>query len=430
MIPATHSLADGATYGHLSLALGLGLLIGVERGWQARGQASGSRVAGVRTFGLLGLLGGIAGLLASGLGPLTALIVLIAVFYALLAGYRRDISGGANVSATSLVTAMLTLCLGMVATMVDAVLAVATAAVVTMLLASRKQLHGLLNRLGEADVQATARFAIITAVILPLLPDRRFGPYGAWNPHNLWLVVVLVTGFSFAGYIANKRFGVRGGTLVTAAIVGAYSSTAVTAELSRRLRRQDEPRPVLKAGIALASALMFVRVLVLAALLVPFALPSLALVLAPAAIFAFGASLWLVLRSRGAAGDASPMLGRTNPFDLLPALGFAALVAATALATRWAEAHYGDAGTAALITIAGSFDVDAAIATMSGLPVAGQAPRWAGLVLASPILINMIFKTAIVVVFGGWRRGAAVAAPLACCSGLLAVTLAWMWSIG
>lgn len=410
-------MAEGTElFGHLALSLLVGLLIGVERGWSARGEADGRRVAGLRTFGLLGLLGGVLGTLGLEVHPLLAVVVLAAAAATLVAGYLRDMRIDDHVSATTTIAALLTLCLGVLATNGYPKAAVIVATTVMLLLSLRKQLHGWIERLSETDVQATARFAIIAAAILPLLPNARYGPYAAWNPRELWFVVVLVTGFSLAGYIANRTVGARRGILATAAIGGMYSSTAVTAVLARRLKAGDGAPDLLAAGIAVASATMFVRILLLTAVLATPALPALAFATAPAALLALLLSLWLVRRSvDSGAADQAP-IGARNPFELLPALGFAALVAVLALATRWAEVRFGDAGIVALLSITGSFDVDAAIVTLGGMP-AGTLPAWtAGLVLAVPVLVNTLFKAAIVVTVAGPRQGLRAAAPLFACA--------------
>lgn len=409
--------------GDLALSLAIGLLIGVERGWRLREEREGSRVAGLRTFGLLGLLGGLVGVIGRWLEPVTAVVLLGGAVAALIAGYIRDMRIGGRVSATSTVAALATLCLGVITTNGYAVVAVATAATITLLLASRPQLHGWLAGLSERDVQATARFAILVAVVLPLLPDRRFGPYAAWNPRELWLVVVLVTGFSFAGYIASKRFGATRGTLATAAIGGIYSSTAVTAALSRRLRTGEEPPAVVAAGIALASALMFVRALILTGILAASALPSLALAIIPAAVVALLASAVLLRRAVGETPAGGGSVDVRNPFELLPAIGFAALVALLAVLTRWAEATYGDTGVATLLVITGGFDVDAAIVTLGGLPAGTLDPWRSGLVLAGPVLINTLVKAAIVVAVAGWHNGLRAALPLVASAAAIAVSL-------
>lgn len=405
---------SGVLFGRLALALAVGLLIGLERGWSARDEGAGRRVAGLRTFGLLGLLGGVIGTLGLEVHPLLGAIVLAAAAAALVAGYLRDMRIDNNVSATSTIAALLTLCLGILATNGYPKAAVLVATVAMLVLSLRTQLHGWIARLSETDVQATARFAIITAAVLPLLPDRRFGPYDAWNPRELWLVVILVTGFSFAGYIASRTFGARRGVLATAAIGGMYSSTAVIAVLARRLKLGDAPAPLLAAGIAVASAAMFIRVLLLTAALAMFALPSLAVAAVPAGLVALAACLWLLRRDGKGEGEPDPATTFVprNPIELLPALGFALLVGGLALATRWAEARFGDVGIATLLAITGSFDVDAAIVTLGGLPD-GTIGGWlGGLVLAVPILLNTLFKAAIVVSVVGWRPGLRAAAPL------------------
>ncbi len=423
-----HALAPG-----LAIALLVGLLIGVERGWQLRREAAGSRVAGIRTFALIGISGGGIGLLASHGQPLLAAVLAAGVVALLVIYYARVPEASGSLSVTSGIAALLTLALGVAATSGFAVPALVMAAVATALLSMRQPLHRWLLGLSEADVKAMVRFVIIAAAILPLLPDRNFGPYGAWNPQQLWLVVVVVCGFSFAGYFANRRFGATRGTLVTAAIGGLYSSTAVSVALSQRLREQGpgnpaaEPR-LLAAGIAIASATMFARVLVLTGLLAPFALPRLALVIGPAGIVAIGFVLWLLRGLPASDHAASPAVQTTNPFELLPAFGFALLVAVLALLVRWAEARFGDAGIATLLAITGAMDVDAAIVTMHGLAPGTVRPDLAGMILALPILLNTLLKAGIVLVNAGARRGWLAALPLLASAVFIiaALVLAWL----
>lgn len=410
------------TAGKLLATLLIGLLIGVERGWQSRGDAPGSRVAGVRTFGLIALVAGAAGLLIENGLVLAGSAIIVVTAISLGLGYWRTSRTSDQVSATSTVAALLTLALGLLATCGFAVEAVASACLAAVLLASRQQLHGWLSSLSEVDVQATLRFALIVAAIWPLLPNQAFGPYNAWNLRYLWSVVVLVTGFSFAGYIANKRFGRGRGTLVTAALGGLYSSTAVIASLSIRLRGAAAGYGAIVAGIAVASAVMFGRVLVLAAILAPRAFPSFAATIGPAGVVAVIYATWLVRSARDGNEDRAAS-GARNPIELLPALFFAALVAATAVATRWADQQFGGMGAGAAIVISGSFDVDAAAVTLGGLPPDTLSPHVAGLVLAGPVLVNTLFKAAVVLANGGRQRWHA-AMPLFAAAAALAVMIA------
>lgn len=408
--------------GQLLAALLTGLLFGVERGWQSRGEQQGRRVAGVRTFGLLGLLGGVAGNLARGGWESAGAILLAGSAIPFIIGYWRESAQADRLSATSAIAAFLTLALGASAGFGHPLEAVAAACAAALLLASRSQLHGWVAGLSGTEIQAGMRFALIAMAIWPLLPNVAFGPFHAWNPRELWTVVVLVTGFSFAGYVAEQRFGRNRGTFATAALGGLYSSTAVIAALSMRLRGPAEEHREVVAGIAIASAIMFARVLLLAALLVPHAWPSFALAIAPAGLIALA---YAFFSARQAVGEEKDAAGREskNPVELLPAIGFAALVAAMAVATRWAEQYFGGTGAGAVIVITGSFDVDAAVVTLRGLPETTLSSWGAGLVLAGPVLLNTLFKGGIVLVNGGAVRWRAVM-PLLASSTAIAAMLA------
>lgn len=407
----------------LGAALLIGLLIGVERGFRRRRAAIGSRVAGVRTFTLLGLIGGLSGLLAGKGHEGAAAAILIIAGIPLAIGYWRQSAAPNDVSATGVLAAAATLLLGTLASLGFVAEAVASACVITLILASRQQLHGWLSGLSEVEMQAIARFALIVAAVWPFLPAGRFGPFQALDARELWGVVVLVTGFSLAGYVANKHFGRDRGTFVTSALGGLYSSTAVVAALSNQLRADPEARLTITAGIAIASAVMFARVLVLTALLAPVAWTALAIVLLPAAVVAGAIAVWTlrVAARNGAQPGPHPQSVR-NPVELAPALGFAVLVAVTAIGTRWAESRFGGAGAATAIMITGSFDVDVAIVTLGGLPKASFTGREAGLILAVPVLANTLFKAFIVLLTGGTARWSG-AAPLLGAAGLLVVAL-------
>jgi uncharacterized membrane protein (DUF4010 family) len=390
----------------LSYALALGLLIGLERGWTARGEAAGTRVAGFRTFGVLGLTGGVAGMLAPPFGA-TALLL---AGGALLVGYLRQSKRVGGLSATNALAGLLTLVLGMLATSGRSTEALAAAAAATLLLSMRETLHGLLRGMSEAEIRSAARFGLITFVILPLAPDRQMGPLNAWNPHKLWLVVVLVSGLSFAGYVAARRIDPMRSALVTAVCGAIVSSTAVTVAFARRLRTGDEPAGPLTGGIALASVVMFLRVLLLTALLAPFAFPSLALIIMPALVVATVLAAILMRRPGSVRPTDDVKLG--NPLDLGAALGLAFLVALMTLASQSAFEHFGNMGIAGVLALTGLADVDAAILALAGLPDGTLDGRMAGLVLAGPVLLNTLLKAVLAVAFAPGRAGLRAAIPL------------------
>ena len=378
-------------------------------------------MAGVRTFGLLGLAAGVAGLIArAGFAFAGGALVLISAAI-VAAGYFKGIGQDGKPDATSAIAAVTAIALAFLAGSGSPALAIAGAAVVTLILASREEAHGFIDRLDAQDVKALARFSVITAAVLPFLPSGNYGPYDAWNPQKLWLVVVVVTGLSFAGYVANRIFGARHGTIATAVIGGAYSSTAVTQALAQRLGSVHAAGAE-QAGIALASAVMYVRVLLLVGVLATSVLPPLLLVLLPPLIVGILAGWWLYRRAPRTDGPAPP----GNPIALLPALGFVLFLALAAVAARWAEGRFGQQGIAALILLMGSLDVDAAIVTVGGFKPGLITPGLAALALGGTVLANMAVKFGITLAYAR-RRGASAASALAASMIALVATLAFAW---
>jgi uncharacterized membrane protein (DUF4010 family) len=395
----------------LMLATGIGLLVGLERGWRQRKEHEGGRVAGIRTHALLGLGGGLVGLASTALSPWFGLVGLAGLLVALMLSYRARLAEpDDNVSATSAVVGVLTVLFGVLATIGFAREALVAGGATTLILSMRERLHGWLQTLGEEDIAAAAQFGAIALVILPLLPDRPLGPYDALNPRMLWLVVVFVTGLSFAGYWASKRFGSTRGTILAAAIGATYSSTAVTAELSRRLRAPEEDRRVLNAAIAAASAMMPLRVLILCGALMPSALGVFAIGVGSAA--AFGAVYALASVYRADRGQGGGVAVRRNPFDFWPAVGFAVMVAVIIIAARWTIERYGAEGMTVLVGLTGLYDVDAAIIMTSTLPKGALPLSQLGILLSLPILVNTLLKWLLVLALGGIRAGFVAALPL------------------
>ncbi len=407
----------------LLAALAAGLLIGIERGWQLRGAVEGSRVAGVRTFTLIGLIAGIAGLAARAGFTLAGGALMLATGAIIVAGYADALRREGRRDATSAIAAVTVLGLGFLAGAGSPSLALAIAAIVTLLLAFRDEAHGLIARLGEADVKALARFSVIAAAVLPFLPSGDHGPYGAWNPQKLWLVVVLVTGLSFASYVANRIFGARHGTIATAVIGGAYSSTAVTQSLAQRIG-SGQAGGAESAGIALASMIMYARVLVLVGVLATPVLSAFAMVVLPALV-ASAVGGWLLYRRAPRNDQAASTV---NPIALLPALGFVLFLAIAAVAARWAEERFGQQGIAMTILLMGSLDVDAAIVTVGGLKTGLIGTDLAALALGGTILANMALKLGITLAYAR-SAGAAAAIALGASMAVLAASLAvhWLW---
>ena len=415
---------NGDWYAHalaLGTAIACGLLIGIERGFDLRNVREGTRVAGIRTFTLLGLLAGVGGLIGRD-GQAFAAGAMIAGAVAILAiGYASRPDLKERTDARCPVSGIFTLALGFLAGSGNPALAIVGATLVTLILALKTEVHGFIGKLDKEDVKALARFAVIAGAILPFLPSGNYGPFGAWNPQKLWLVVVLVTGFSFLGYVANRIFGARHGTIATAVIGGLYSSTAVTQSLAQRLGSPAAGGSE-AAGIALASAIMYVRVLVLVAILANRFFVTFALIVLPALVVAGGAGLWLL---RKAPRDDAPV-PPGNPIALLPALGFLLFVAVAAAAAAWAQGRFGQEGLAILLLIMGSMDVDVAIVTAGGLGPAAISTLVGAIALAGTIILNMSVKLGITLAYAG-RAGAPAAAALLASMIALGVSILFAW---
>ena len=403
----------------VATALACGLLIGIERGWKLKEQPPGTRVAGVRTFSMLGLGGGIAGLIGAFGQPLVAAALVIGAVSIMVIAYSPELKHQHD--STSAVAALATIAIGFLAGSGSAGLAIACAAVAVALLALRAELHGFVDRLEAEDVKALARYAVIAGAVLPFLPNGAYGPYGAWNPQRLWLVVVLVTGFSFLGYVANRIFGERRGTIATALIGGAYSSTAVTQSLAQRLG-SDEAGGAEPAGIALATAVMYLRVILLVALLATRVLLDFVILILPALLVGAAAGYWLYRRAPSHGGPAPP----GNPIAILPALGFLAFIAIAAVAARWAEGRFGEGGIAGLLLITGTMDVDTAIITLGGLSPNAISSPLAALALAGTVLANMTVKLGITLAYAR-SKGISAALALGASMAALAITIALAW---
>jgi uncharacterized membrane protein (DUF4010 family) len=406
----------------LGTALACGLLVGIERGFDLRAEHSGTRVAGIRTFALLGLVCGLAGL-AGRLGqPLVAAALVIGAVAVIAIGYAHRPGLSERPDATTPVAALLTVALGFTAGFGEPRFAIAGATIATLLLALKGELHGFLDRLDQDDVKALARYAVIAGAVLPFLPSGYYGPLHAWNLQKLWLVVVLVTGFSFLGYAANRIFGERHGTIATALIGGAYSSTAVTQSLAQRLGSERRAGAE-NAGITLATAVMYLRVPLLVAVLATRVLLPLALILLPATIVAWAAGLWLYRKAPEIDTPAAP----GNPIKLLPALGFVLFVAIAAIAAKWAAGRFGEQGIALLLLIVGSTDVDTAIITLGNLSPAAISPLLAAVAIAGTVIANMAVKIGITLAYSG-KRGLPAVAALSSSVAALVVSIAFAWT--
>ena len=383
----------------LLVALGIGLMIGLERGWHQRGEAEGSRVAGFRTVTLIGLFGGLAALLSAEVGSWLLAVGLAALVPFLALGQQDHLAKGGDRSITTLVAALIAYALGALAVLGETALAASVAVIVTLLLGFKSELHGLLDRLERDELLAVLKLLVMSLVLLPLLPDRGYGPWEALNPYRLWWMVVLVAGLSSAGYFAIRLLGPSRGLLATACLGGLVSSTAVTVALARRGRDAPGQAGRLAGAALVAGAIVAPRLALLVGVVAPALLPQLAWPLAGLGLGAL-AMAWLFWRRTGEQkGDGRLPLG--NPFELGPALKLGAILAGVMLLSEALPRWLGDSGVYALAAVAGLTDVDA-IALSFGTQasdgrMAAALALWG---ILTAVAVNALVKAAI-----GWGLG-------------------------
>lgn len=399
----------------LGIALAIGLLIGMERGWKARELEEGQRIAGIRTFGLIALAGGTTALLARELGWPVVAAGLVSTAALMIVAYGLKRQEGEDIGITTNVAALIAFLLGALAVGENRALAASAAVVTTLLLGVKPVLHRWLQRLQPEELYATLKLLLISVVLLPILPDQGFGPWEALNPYRIWLMVVMIAGISFAGYLAMKVSGAEKGIAMTAFFGGLASSTATTLALARMARRDRSMPELLSSGILIACATMYPRILLVAALI---SLPLAGTLLPPIAvmmILSYAGAYLFWRRARNKPDREPPQL--QNPFQIRPALAFGALLTAILLLSRWLEAEWGNTGLYLLGAVSGLADVDAINLSLAERVGTGLSPLVAALAVVIAAASNTIVKSSLALGIGGRALGlrvlAASAVPLA-----------------
>ncbi|MGA1626883.1 MAG: MgtC/SapB family protein, partial [Prochlorothrix sp.] len=353
---------DTQVASQLFITLVVGLIIGLERDWETRKTPDAEGTAGVRSFGLVSLLGGMSLLLAKtwGWGIWAATFVGLAIL--LTAAYVLTAQKSEDYGTTTEIALLLTFVLGSLVMAGFPLEAVAAAVVVTWLLELKQDLKHYIRSLQQKELVATLKLLLIAVVILPLLPNESIGPWEAINPRTTGFFVCLVATISYIGYFTVQMLGDRVGLLVTGLLGGIASSTAVTVSLSR-LAKQQHSIPLLAAGVALASGIMAPRLLFIIALINSSLAARLAL---PILLLGLGPLLAAIAIARRLPANASPSkLEMTNPLELKTALKYGLLLMLILVVVRGAEAYFGDAGVYVVAAISGLADVDAVSISLS-----------------------------------------------------------------
>jgi uncharacterized membrane protein (DUF4010 family) len=406
----------------LGLSALLGLLVGLQREHAASG------LAGMRTFPLITLLGTVSAVLASEFGGWTVAAGMLGIVAVLAVAHLRRIhQQETDLGTTTDVAMLLMYAVGALLVIGPMVVAVAVGGGVAVLLQFKPELHAFAKKLGDADLRAIMQFVLITCIILPVLPNRTYGPLDVLNPFETWLMVVLIVGMSLGGYIVYKFFGRDAGVLLGGLLGGAISSTATTVSYSRRARGDLLGARTAAIVILIASAVVYGRVLVEISVVNPefllVAAPPVVilmlLTLVPALI------LWFRLRRQPA-----EMPAQENPTQLKSAVLFGLMYALVLFALAAAE-HFqqqlGSQGLYAVAALSGLTDMDAITLSTARMALGDTllaATGWRLLVVAA--LANVLFKTAVAGILGGLhvlgRMALLFSVPLA---GGVALLLCW-----
>jgi len=380
------------------MAMLLGLLIGLER--EHSRQEDETLVAGIRTFPLIALMGFLSGLAARNGYEWVPAIALLAVAAVAVAGYWVK-AQGPHKGATTEFVVILTFILGGFTAFGNYFVPAATFAVLTTLLLSVKApLHRVAENIQKGEINAILKFCVITVIVLPLLPNRAFGPYAVLNPRVIWWMVVLISGVSMVGYLLMRIWGARQGIAVTGLLGGLVSSTATTLGLSQKSREAEgSSARYFALGIVIASTIMFFRVFVLTMVIdLPLA-RTLVLPLVLPILVGVGAGLHL-WKKKGAATGAR--LDVKNPMELGGAIQFALLFAVVLFVARAAQARWGTAGVYVASVLAGMTDVDAITISSARLArdqILANSAATASILLASAM--NTLVKGGMAAVIGG-----------------------------
>lgn len=403
------------------VAIALGLLMGLER------ERNPAALAGLRTFALTALFGTLAAHLAAISTQLWLIAVgLLLVGGMMIAAYMRPVVHREDPGTTTVAALLLCYGLGVLIWFNEIHLAVILGIATTTLLYFKPELRGISERLSRADLLTILQFALLSLIILPLLPDRNYGPYGALNPYQIWWVVVLIVGIGLAGYAALRSAGQRG-VIVVGLLGGMVSSTATTLAFSRHARSDEAMARIAVVVIVLANLVVLIRLGVIAAVLAPTLISALYPILA-GGLAVGGLGAWYGFRRLDPQGTM-PELPVANPTELRTALGFAALYAFILLLSAWLSDAVGNRALYAVALVSGLTDVDPISLSSLRLFNLGKLPSMdVANVITLALLANLAFKTTLALSLGGWAKMRHAAAGMGAVA--LGLMLAWLIMAG
>lgn len=384
------------------IAAAIGLLIGIERGWKERARAAGSRVAGIRTYTLIALLGAVWAALTPVAGAWPLATGAVVVGGGLIWFHWRSQAAQGKVSITGVIVGLITYALGAYTMLGDRLAAIAGGVAVVALLVSREHLHDLLKKITWPEMRSAVILLAMTFLALPVLPDRTIDPWDALNPHDIWLLTVLMAAISYAGYIV-VRLEKGGAALIHGTMAGALVSSTMVTLMNARLAAKSESNCWAgAAAVALGWAVGLTRMTAVAAVVNLALLPKLAAPMAAAvALLTIGG----LLMHRAAGAGASAKVEFGNPFDFLPMLGASALLTAIMLAVKLLNDTFGTSGVLPLAAISGFTDVDPITISVARMAHGGLDVKVATQAILLAAGANMVTKMGVGMVVGGARFG-------------------------
>jgi uncharacterized membrane protein (DUF4010 family) len=395
------------TWPQFLTSLAIGLLIGLER------ERTPSAKAGLRTFALVAIFGTLTALLTAKLGSPWLLIAgLLAVAGMIIAAYLNNPSEDTDPGTTTVIALLLCYGLGAMIWYGLSELAIMLAIAVTALLYFKPELRGISQRLTRRDLVAVLQFSILTFIVLPILPDQNFGPYQAFNPHQAWLMVVLVSGVSLAGYTALHVVGTRYGAPLLGFLGGLASSTATTLIYAKNSKGNQAASNLAASVIVIAGMVVLLRLFVVSGIVAYGMLPVLFPVLAGGFLLGMIVALfnWRKLRK----GTELFIPDSSNPAELHTAITFGLLYVAILLGSAWMQDIAGSRGLYALALVSGLTDVDAITLSSLRLFNLGQLSEHQTVTAITLAFIsNIAFKFGMVIIVGGWKLARQVAAGFA-----------------
>jgi len=400
-----------------AVALGIGLLIGLERGWQMREMPSGSRAAGIRTFAISALLGAGVAAVAQSAGTSAGFVLGagVAAFAAVITIFCRDENRETgSYSGTTAIAAILTFALGGYALVGDMRVAAALAVAAAGILAAREDIHSWVARITWPELRSSLVLLAMTFVVLPVVPDDPIGPFGGVNPREIWLIAIVLAGVAFLGYVGVRVLGAQQGILISGAAGGLASSTAVAVANARHAAAGEATADLLAAGVALATAVSFLRVTAIVAALQSSLLPLIAPPLLAATVVTIALSL-LPLRSHTRRSKIPQRTTFRNPFAFWSVIGFAIFLGIIVVAGRVISERAGATGAILGAATMGLADVDAITVSISSLAPKILTQQNAAFAILTAVATNTLSKLAIGTVLGSRAFALYLAAISAAC---------------